>query len=244
MAVLLSAAPFCRAADEEIQVYEDDLSAPGQFGVDVHNNFVLSGKSLPSFAGEQPPRHVYRLTPEFYYGLSHTVELGLYLLSTRAAGEALHFDGPKLRLKYIPVHDPDRGFYWGVNLEIGRTTRRVSEQPWNGQLKGIVAWRGERWTWTANPNLDWSLSAQGGPAVFGVDVKAAYGVTARTQLGLESYNELGPLRSLGPLGTYGKTLYAALDHDFGGVDLNAGIGRGLTSDADGWTVKFVIGTHF
>ena len=108
--ILLLASPLCLAADEEIQVYEDDLSAPGQFGVDVHNNYVLSGSHTPGYAGEQAPMHVYRLTPEFHYGLTKSVELGLYLLSTRGPEGAAHFNGPKMRIKYVPVHDVDKAF--------------------------------------------------------------------------------------------------------------------------------------
>jgi hypothetical protein len=242
--VLLSNATLSLAADEEIQVYEDDLSAPGQFGVDVHNNFVVSGSGTPSYAGEQAPLHVYRLTPEFYYGLTKTVELGLYLLTTRDPEGGAHVEGSKVRVKYVPEHDAEHGFYWGANLEVGKTTTRASEEPWNGQLKGIFGYRTGPWTLAANPNLDWSLSPGGGPAKFGVDVKVAYAVTDRTQLGVESYNEWGPVSDLGPLDGYAKSLYLALDHDFGGVDLNVGVGRGLTRAADDWTIKFIVGTHF
>src|SRR6185369_7607057 len=69
------------AAPEEIQVYIDDLSKPGGTGMDVHNNYVVSGSGTPDYPGALPPRHVYRLTPEFYYGLTDSLELGLYLLS-------------------------------------------------------------------------------------------------------------------------------------------------------------------
>jgi hypothetical protein len=240
----VAAAPPCKSAPEEIQVYEDDLSTPGQFGVDVHNNFVASGSSAPSYAGEQPPNHVYRLTPEFYYGFSETVELGLYLLSTRSSDGDSHFDGTKVRIKYIAPHDGSRGLFWGANLEIGKTTRRVSETPWNGELKGILGFRTGPWTLIVNPNLDWSLSAHGGPAAFAIDVKVAHAVSDKTEAGIEMYNELGPASGLQPLDQNSKTLYAVLDHDFGNFDLNAGLGRGLTPDSDRWTIKFIVGTRF
>jgi hypothetical protein len=34
--------PRCEGAPEEIQVYIDDMTTPGHFGLDVHNNFVFS----------------------------------------------------------------------------------------------------------------------------------------------------------------------------------------------------------
>ena len=60
---LMSAA--CIAAPEEIQVYLDDVTEPGHFGTDLHNNFVISGSSAPDHEGAIAPRHVYRFTPEF-----------------------------------------------------------------------------------------------------------------------------------------------------------------------------------
>ena len=233
-----------RAADEEIQVYEDDLSLQGGSGVDVHNNFVLSGRTSSSYAGEQPPLHVYRLTPEFYYGLTDSVELGLYLLSTRSASGATRFDGEKVRVKYVAPHDHEEGFYWGANLELGRTTRLVSETPWNAQLKGILGFRHDRWTIVANPNMDWSLSSGGGAADFSLDWRIAYSLSKATQLGVESYNQLGPASRLRLLSDYEKQVFIVLDHGFPSVDISAGLGRGLTGDADRWTLRLIVGKHF
>ena len=234
----------CVAAPEEIQVYMDDMSAPGQFGLDVHNNYVISGTTTPSYPGELPTEHVYRLTPEFYYGLTKTLELGFYVLTTDGAGDSVHTDGAKVRLKYVAPHDAETGFYWGLNLEIGRTDLRVSELPWNAELKAILGYRSGPWSIALNPNLDGSLSKDGGPVTASLDGKVAYSISEKTQLGFESYNELGPLSGLQSLQKNSKSLYAVVDHDFGGFDLNAGVGRGLTSDADRWVAKFIVGTHF
>ena len=240
---LFAAAP-CRAASEEIQVYMDDLSAPGQFGLDVHNNFVISGTGAPTYPGELPARHVYRLTPEFYLGLTKTLELGLYLLTTKGPQDNGRIEGGKMRLKYIAPHDAEAGFFWGLNLEAGRTSTRVSEMPWNAQLKGIMGYRSGPWTVAVNPNLDWSLSRHGGPVMASMDMKVAYAMASKTSIGFESYNELGPLSHLQALNRNSKTLYAVIDQEIGGIDINAGIGRGLTDDADRWVLKFIVGTHF
>ena len=240
---LLAAGPGA-AAPEEIQVYLDDLTAPGRLGLDVHNVLVPSGSDVAPWPGGDPPAHMYRLTPEFYYGVARDLELGLYLLSTHTPSEGVQFEGPKLRLKYIAPHDARSGLFWGANLEVGDTSRRVSPTPVNGELKGILGYRTGPWLLAVNPNLDWSLSAHGGPATLDVDVKVSRTVSAHTQLGLESYNELGPAATPRPFGRESKMLYAALDQDHGSWDLNAGIGRGLTSEADRWVVKVIVGFHF
>ena len=244
VSMLSTASVVAHAAPEEIQVYLDDLRAPGQLGVDVHNNFAVSGRSMPDYPGEQAPEKVYRLTPEFAYGLTQTTELGLYLLSTRDPQGNLHGDGIKARIKYIAPHDLERGPFWGANLEVGRSSRRVAETPWNAELKGIFGLRVDRWTLAANPNIDWSLSQGGGPVTGDVDFKANFAIDAKTQVGLESYNEFGPLRHLSTSATNARTVFAVVDKDFGRFDLNAGLGRGLSQAADKWVIKVILGTNF
>jgi len=232
------------AAPEEIQVYLDDMSAPGKSGVDVHNNYVFQGVKVPGYVGEQPPSHVYRLTPEFYYGLTDTLEAGLYVLTTHPSGGDVHVDGAKVRIKYIAPHDNEQGVFMGANLEVGRTSLRVSPTPWNAELKGILGYRTGPWTIAVNPNVDWSLSPRGGPVTFGIDAKVAYTVNAKTQIGLETYNELGPIAHLDALSANGKYVFAVLDQKFDRFDLNMGLGKGITRDADRWLLKFIVGTHF
>jgi hypothetical protein len=240
----LAAAP-CLSAPEEIQVYTDEMTAPGHFGADIHNSYVFSGPDTPGYPGAQPPDRVYRLTPEFYYGLSENFELGLYLLTTTVSGEPTNYDGEKLRLKYVPDHDRVRGAYWGVNLEVGKTSLRVAQAPWNAELKGIYGYRSGPWLVAVNADLDWSLSKSPDNKVgLGVDTKISYAVAGSTRLGIESYNDLGSIGDPGNLGMQSQTLYGVIDTEIGGVDLNLGIGRGLTAASDQWILKFIVGLHF
>jgi hypothetical protein len=234
-----------RAAGDEIQVYLDDLTKPGGIGADLHNNFTIKGNRAPEYQGALPTHHTYRFTPELYYGLTPTMELGLYLLSTIAPGEGAHYEGEKLRFKYIAPHDEKQGSFWGANLEIGYTHKRVSEVPWNAQLKGIYGFRTGPWTFGFNANLDWSLhGSPNSPVALELDTKVSYDVHEKLAVGLESYNEIGPLRRLGNLSSQSQTLYGVVDTQIGKIDLNAGIGRGLTSASDRWILKFIVGLQY
>jgi hypothetical protein len=241
---LVLAAPGAWPAPEEIQVYLDDLTAPGHFGLDIHNNLALRASDLPDYDGARPPDHVYRLTPEFYYGLSPTVELGVYVLTAFDRGHEWHVDGGKIRLKYVAPHDETSGPFWGLNLEVGRSDRAVAERPWNYELKGIVGERLGRWLLAANVNVDSALSSHGGPASLELDTRLGYAISHSTQVALEAYDELGPLSAPGALPARSHVLYLVVDSDLGPCDLSAGIGRGLTGASDGWVLKAIIGFHF
>jgi hypothetical protein len=240
----LAAPPPAYAAPEEIEVYQDDLKEPGKWGVDLHNSYVFSGRRTPDYPGEQPPGRVYRLTPEFTYGLTPQLELGLYVLTSRNAQGDFHADGSKVRIRYIAPHDAQAGFFWGGNVEVGSTSRRVSETRWTAELKGIFGYRQGLWTFALNPNLDWGLSRGGGPVAADVDFKVSYDLGNKTAIGIESYNEIGPLKHLSLSSDNGRILYAVVDKDLGKVDLNAGIGRGLTGASDRWVLKFIVGKTF
>jgi hypothetical protein len=241
---LLLAPLAVRAAPEEIQIYLDDLTAPGHFGLDVHNNYAWRASDRPDYDGARPPDHVYRLTPEFYYGLTPSFELGVYLLTAFDRGHDGHVDGEKLRLKYVAPHDETRGAFWGLNLEVGRSDLAVAERPWNYELKAILGERFGRWLVAVNVNVDSALSSHGGPAALELDTRVGYAVSQLSQVAIEAYDELGPLSGPGSLPARSHVLYVVVDTDLRLCDLSVGLGRGLTAAADGWVAKAIIGFHF
>ena len=88
--LLLALCTSAQAAPDEIQVYTDDINAPGEFGLELHTNYVAQGASTPAWPEQKPVRHMWRFTPEFSYGLSPSWELGFYLPMIRdAAGQAI-----------------------------------------------------------------------------------------------------------------------------------------------------------
>jgi hypothetical protein len=233
------------AASEEIQVYLDDLTKPGRFGADIHNNVTLSGSRTPDYPGALPAHHLLRVTPELYYGVSKTFELGLYLLNTYSPGNGANYEGQKVRFKYIAPHNEGEGSFWGLNLEIGRTAKRVAEVPWNTELKGIYGFRTGPWTVGINANFEWSLAGSPAtPVALEMSTKVAYDVRQGLAVGFESYNDIGPVRDPGRLGSQSQMLYGVVDAEVGKVDLNIGLGRGLTSVSDRWVLKVIVGLQY
>src|SRR5664279_3805731 len=184
------------AADEEIQVYLDDLSAPGHFGLDVHANYVASGERVVDYPGATASLHRLRLTPEFAYGLAPSVELGLYLplLNIDQAGR---FDagGIKLRIKYIAPKAPAAEWFWGANLEVGRVDRALDANPENGEFKFIAGTRHGAWTLGLNANIDFRISGnEPAPTTLQWATALTRTVHEGLDVGVESYNGLGPVR--------------------------------------------------
>lgn len=241
-AALLAGATPAHAADEEIQVYMDELGARGQVGLDVHVNDVLAGTPGPDYPGGEAALHRWRITPEWSLGLGNGFEAGAYLpLTTIAPDGVVRAGGVKGRLKWIAPHQAT-GPFWGANLEIGRVGSRLDQNPWNGEFKLIGGWRDDRWELAANLNYDFKVSGPvPAPATLELATKVDYRVAPQVKIGIESYNGLGEVRDLGRLGASDQATYLTVDTMLAGFDLNLGIGKGYGSSADSTTLKFIIG---
>jgi len=195
-----------------------------------------------------PPRHGVRVTPEFSYGLNRDFEAGLYLPSGRDADGNLFLGGVKLRLKWLPVQ-PDEtqgGWYFGSNFELSNVSKKFSESRVASELRMIGGYRGKDWLIGVNPILDWDLSPgfrNGGPD-FILAAKAIHGVAPGIALGMEYYDAIGKLSHPLPHDMQDHTIYLVMDYDRKPWVFNLGIGRGLTTVADRWTVKAIFEVPF
>ncbi len=247
LAVAALSAALCsgsaRAADEEIQVYQDEMSGAGKFGLDLHTNYVLSGDPTPDHPGGEVSLHRFRMTPEWSYGVSDNIDLGLYLpLTTLDRDGQFRVGGVKGRIKYIAPKAAGQHWFWGANFEIGRVRKSLDLNPWNAELKGVYGWRSGRWTVGLNANVDWVVSGPApSPAEASVAAKVSYQTSPDLAVGFESYNSLGTFRRFGRLSENEQALYGVVDKNLGKWDLNVGLGHTYGTAGDGWVLKLIIG---
>ncbi|MEO5494985.1 MAG: hypothetical protein ABIR08_13275 [Sphingomonas sp.] len=241
--VALFAAAPASAGPEEIQIYMDEMDAPGELGLDVHTNYVLDGDRISDYPGEQQSVRRLRVTPEFSYGLTRDLAFGAYLpLATLNNRGRVGIDGIKFRLKYIAPRAPEQKWFVGVNFEIGRVDRKLDINPYNAELKGIAGIRFGKWTFAANANVDFTVSGPApGPASLEIATKLSYALSPKFALGVENYSGVGEFRALGRFGKSEQASYITIDTTFGRWDLNLGIGRGYGANTDKWILKAVIG---
>ena len=231
------------ASPEEVQVYMDEMNPPGEVGLDVHLNYALRGQATPDYPGQQLSDRRLRITPEFSYGLTRNIELGLYLpLADLDRDGRLSADGAKVRVKFIAAKPAEQDWFWGANLEVGRVDRRLDINPWNAELKGIWGIRKGPWTVAVNGNVDWVVSGPGPrPTTFEADAKLSYQLREGLGVGVETYNELGGGRDFGRLSAGDQRLFLVIDKAIGRWDLNLGAGYGYGRPQDDWIVKAIIG---
>ena len=240
----LLAAPARAALPDEIQVYTDDISAPGERGMELHINTTPRGRRTAEFPGEVMNHHGLRVTPELTFGLTGDFDFGLYLPMVRDAEGRTLFGGPKFRLKWLPLRPAEGGTGWfaGLNGEYSMLNRYFETETRRFELRPILGWRNPDWLLAVNPVLSWPLNGpdRAGRPGFNPSFKVARTVAEGVALGFEYYAELGPFGRPAPRDERAQTLFFVLETERTPVPLHIGIGRGMNNAADKWTVKAIL----
>ena len=240
---------WCHAAlSDEIQVYSDDINAPKEFGLELHANTTPKGRRIPDYPGEVVPHHGLRFTPEFSYGLTDTLEAGLYLPASHDGSGNTTLAGWKLRLKWLPIHgsEGEGGWFLGANGELSRLQQKFSASRSGFELRFMGGYRAHAWLLAVNPVFGWHLSSgyrESSPE-FGLSTKLSHKVTDTVSVGAEYYTGLGTTAKLLPHNEQDNTIYATIDVETKAWGFNFGVGRGITNAADKVTVKAILGFQF
>jgi len=226
------------AAPEEIQVYLDEFEEVGKPGLDLHTNYVTSGKQLTD--------HQLRVTPEFSYGINNNWEVAAYFLAVKDPGEAPETDGMKLRAKWRPkAPSADSPFYWAINFEAGALSRRFYQDKTSGEIKLIGVWKTDPWTLGINYNIDRSLKSHPVEATNSeIDAKVSYQIREGLQVGIENYSFLGAIHNDPSQPQNNASNYLVADFNLGKWNFNAGIGRVSGRSPDNTVLKAIIGVPF
>jgi hypothetical protein len=113
---------------DEIQVYNAEIAAVGQWTYQQHLNYAAVGQSHPKC--REAFRHALQGTPEFAYGLTDWWEAGFYLpFAVNGDGQFLS-DGAKIRSLFVVPDAAKRSFFYGINFELGYELPRFSSTPW------------------------------------------------------------------------------------------------------------------
>ena len=245
--ILLASGLVHAGLQDEIQVYTDDINSPGEWGVELHLNTTPKGISQPSYSGEIMNHHGVRFTPEISYGLTKTLEAGLYVPLVRANDGKLYAAGGKVRLKWLPLQANDSGgFFGGVNVELSQVKSQFSQSAQSVEMRNIMGWKNSQWLFAINPIFGWDVSpgyTHHSPE-FTLATKVSRSISEAVALGFEYYNGRGRINDTLASNLQDKTFYLVMDYEGKPFNFNFGIGKGITSASDTWTVKGIVDVPF
>ncbi len=239
-ALLAAATPAYAILPDEFDVYTDDMVKRGETRLELHINTTPNGVRTPSYPGEIVAHHGWRLTPELTYGLNDAWAVGMYIPTVWANG-VYYAPGLRLKLEWMPVRSTDNphGLFFGLNLEASKIARQFEPTDYL-DVMAIAGVRGTDWLFSLNPTFTWSMNQMQQTPTGSLGAKLMRKVSESWEAGAEYYSGFGTVSSTLPFNQQSNNLFAAVDYTGRAYDVNFGIGRGVTSASDKWTIKAIL----
>ncbi len=230
------------AQTDEIQVYDAEINKPGEFNLVWHNNYTPNGRTEPEFPGGIVPNRTLNGVPEWAYGVTDWLEVGLYLpLYSVTDGGRFKLDGAKIRALLVVPHAKDRRFFYGVNFEYSYNAPHWERKRASGEIRPIV---GMHIGWVdviINPILDTSFNGIR-QLDFAPALRVAYNFNQTWTTALEHYSDFGSVSHFEPTNNQQQTLFAVIDYNGNPNSIEFGLGHGFTSASDKLVLKLMV-TH-
>ena len=242
IAVVLAVAPVATFAQtDEIQVYDASIADPGTINLMLHNNYIASGQKTPAFPGGLIPDKAYDGVAEWAYGVTDWFEAGLYLpLYSISKDRGGSINGGKIRLLFVEPHVDMRTFFYGINFEFSYNAKYWDPQRVTSEIRPIIGVRLHKVDFIVNPILDNSFIGGFKSLDFAPSTRLAYNFSPKWAMAAEHYADIGPLRQFSPVAEQSHQIYAVVNHSSKIVDIEAGIGFGLTGASDKVTLKLML----
>jgi len=242
-AAILSAAlvalPHAIHAADEIQLYNAEIAEVGQFTVQQHLNYAFVGRKEPDFPGGFAPNHALNGTPEFAWGITEWFELGMYIpWAVDGEGRFLS-NAVKFRTLFVTPNADKKNFFYGLNFEYDYTTPPFSQTRFAMEIRPIIGWRNPQWELIVNPIMDLGFG-RFGDIDFLPAARLVRKITDDLQLGVEYYTDLGRPGSFLPFEQQAHQVFAVADFKVGVIDVDFGIGYGITEGSDRWMAKTIL----
>jgi len=228
------------AQTDEIQVYDASIAARGVFNLTLHNNYTFDGARTPAFPGGLVPNHTYDGVTEWAYGVTDWFEQGLYLpLYTHDKNLGWGYNGFKVRELFAVPHADMRTFFYGVNFEFSINQHRWDDHHYTSEVRPIVGWHLGQWDVIVNPIVDTAYDGWGNLEFVPAE-RVAYNFKSGWTLSAEEYADYGPLNGFYSASEQSHQLFGVVNKTFGSIEIETGVGIGLTDATDRCTLKLLV----
>jgi hypothetical protein len=239
--VMVTTAATAIAQTDEIQVYDAAIAEVGKFNLMVHNNFTPDGRKTPAFPGGVESNGALVGVAEFAYGVTDWFEQGLYLpLYSFSKNDGATFNGFKLRWLFVKPHAAEQKFFYGANFEFSVNQRQWDPRHFTSEVRPIVGWHLHPVDIIVNPIVDTAFAGGLKSLDFAPSERVAYNFSAKWAGAIEEYADYGPLRRIYSASEQMHQIWAVIDHTGKFVNIEAGVGFGLTSASDKVTLKLMV----
>ena len=243
MAMLLFAAPAVAFSQtDEIQVYDAEIAEKGVFNLMIHSNYTPIGRKTPDFPGAIIANQSENGAAEWAYGVADWFEQGLYLpvYSLHSDNHGTTVNGFKLRELFVRPHAAEHTFFYGVNFEFSVNRLYWEPRRISSEIRPIVGVHLHPIDLIINPILDTDYTGGFRGLQFNPAARIAYNLPREWAVAVEWYGGFGPLRDFDTVNNQFHEVWAVVDHNTKIVNIETGVGVGVTAGADRLTFKVMV----
>jgi hypothetical protein len=155
-------------------------------------------------------------------------------------GRGVTINGIKIRELFVRPHAQDHTFFYGLNFEFSINALYWEPRRTTSEIRAIVGLHLHRVDLIYNPIVDTNYTGGLGNLEFVPAGRVAYNVNDRWAIAAEEYADFGLLRQFLPLNDQLHEVWAVMDHDSKLLNIEAGVGFGLTAGSDKLTFKIML----
>jgi len=160
----------------------------------------------------------------------------LYSISKSRGGS---LNGFKLRTLFVRPHADDHTFVYGVNFEFSYNARYWDPKRSTAEIRPIVGLHLHTADIIFNPILDTSYDGFKN-LDFAPSTRIAYNISSKLAVAAEEYADYGPVHQVFPASEQSHQMFAVVDHSSKFLDVEFGVGFGLTGASDKVTLKLIL----
>lgn len=239
LVIAVPAAAF--AQSDEIQVYDGGLAPVGTFNLTLHNNFTPKGIKTPAFPGAIISDHSLNGVPEWALGVTKWFEAGLYLpLYSIDKNQGAKINGFKLRALFAVPKADERKFFYGVNFEFSGNSKHWDEKRVTSEVRPIIGWHLKPIDIIYNPIVDTNYTGGIKNLEYVPSLRVAYNLKNDYAIAIEHYADFGTLHKFNKYHDQSHQFFAVVDKSSKKIDVEAGVGIGVTAASDKWQLKLIL----
>lgn len=229
----------------EIQIYDTATTPAGQLDLELHSN------SSTTATGELAKQEmdVYQLheTLEGSYGVRQWLEAGQYFCTVKFANGDYEYAGSRSKIHFGIPQTFDWPIQFGGNIELAYMRFAAEENPLTLELRPIIGASYEGFRMVINLAFEKPFS---GPQThdgfqFDPSGQIVYDLNRWVSPAIEYYGDMGPIQPMPSIEDQQHFIVPTLNfHFLPQLELNLGVGLGVTRASNGAFVKSIVGWTF
>jgi hypothetical protein len=244
-ATLAGARPSHAIDFYEIQIYDTDTTPAGHLTLELHSN--TTSTATGPLAKSQMDVHQIHETLEGTFGVLRWLEVGQYFATAKLSNGDYEYSGSRTKVHFGIPQTFEWPVQFGGNIELDYMRFAAEENPMTLELRPIAGASYKGFRLVGNFAFVKPFSGPQTHRGFQFDPSGelVYDLNRWVSPAVEYYGDMGPIQPLAKVDEQQHFIVPALNfHFIPQLELNLGVGIGLTRASNGIFLKSIVGWTF